>query len=405
MLRRIWTNLRADRKRPPLAELDALEDPERFLWAILPHAARTFSLCIVFLPTRLARPLAIAYLYCRVLDTYEDVLPDVQSKANALRRFADRLLPDGGVVGEAPHVDPELVREERERVYLLLVRRIERIDRLYGELPMEHRAAVRRLVGRMAEGMGWSSAVFAAQSGTLREPVQLSTYCWHVLGTTLLFAEEMVRLEAGLPPAPDEQRVLACARAGECVQLANITRDVERDRARSLYYHPDLAHDDSSIRQRAHRELMLRALRAGDAGLVEFLRGMAFSPGRSLARGGGYLLVSTTQQFYQRLSTRLGVEAWSAEEQTGAIRRIREFLRCAWSAKAAGSVFDRIQREFSSAVRRTAALAPDPAAAPFAHDLADLDLRALTAERDTAHPAASGDSPEEDAASAAGAGH
>ena len=80
MLGPIFVNLLANRRKPPLAKLKEIKDPEQFFWHILPHAARTFSLVIVFLPPRMRRALALAYLYCRMLDTYEDLLPTVHEK-------------------------------------------------------------------------------------------------------------------------------------------------------------------------------------------------------------------------------------------------------------------------------------------------------------------------------------
>ena len=52
-LRRPWLLLRdlwVDRDEPDLDKLRETRAPERFLWAILPHAARTFSACIAMLP-------------------------------------------------------------------------------------------------------------------------------------------------------------------------------------------------------------------------------------------------------------------------------------------------------------------------------------------------------------------
>src|SRR5258708_703403 len=86
----LWETLHADRRRPPHAQLAALDDPERFVWAILPHAARSFSFCIALLPRHTARPLAVAYLYCRMLDTCEDLPTSGEEKAAKLAAFRAR---------------------------------------------------------------------------------------------------------------------------------------------------------------------------------------------------------------------------------------------------------------------------------------------------------------------------
>src|SRR6266576_3401517 len=87
----ILRDLVTSRDNPDLAALARIEDPEAFVWAILPHAARTFSACIALLPERSALAAAVAYLYCRMLDTYEDLVPDPAARVGALRAFAERL--------------------------------------------------------------------------------------------------------------------------------------------------------------------------------------------------------------------------------------------------------------------------------------------------------------------------
>src|SRR3954447_20115044 len=83
-------NVFTDREAPDLFALARIEDPEQFVWEILPHAARTFSACIALLPSRSAMPAAVAYLYCRMLDTYEDLVPDRPEREASLMAFASR---------------------------------------------------------------------------------------------------------------------------------------------------------------------------------------------------------------------------------------------------------------------------------------------------------------------------
>ena len=71
----LWRGLTAKRDTPDLDRLNAETDPESFVWSILPHAARSFAASIVALPRRKGRAAAVAYLYCRMLDTYEDLYP------------------------------------------------------------------------------------------------------------------------------------------------------------------------------------------------------------------------------------------------------------------------------------------------------------------------------------------
>ena len=92
-LRRPWLLVRgavADRDQPDLDHLAAIDDPLDFVWAILPHVARTFATSILMLPAAQARTAAVAYLYCRMLDTYEDLGDDADREA-ALEMFAARM--------------------------------------------------------------------------------------------------------------------------------------------------------------------------------------------------------------------------------------------------------------------------------------------------------------------------
>src|SRR3972149_6763355 len=84
-------DLLVDRQSPDLKRLAMIEEPERFVWEMLPHAARTFSACIILLPSAMALPSAVAYLYCRILDSYEDLLPDAGDRDKVLASFVERL--------------------------------------------------------------------------------------------------------------------------------------------------------------------------------------------------------------------------------------------------------------------------------------------------------------------------
>lgn len=86
--------LTVDRSRPDLDSLAAERDPERFVQRMLPHAARSFAASIVMLPRRQAKAASVAYLYCRMLDTYEDLLPDPQARIRELGAFGERFATD-----------------------------------------------------------------------------------------------------------------------------------------------------------------------------------------------------------------------------------------------------------------------------------------------------------------------
>src|SRR5688500_1928972 len=132
----ILRDLVTSRERPDLDRLSRVSDPEGFVWAILPHAARTFSACIAMMPARAALPSAVAYLYCRMLDTYEDLVPDPSTREASLRSFAARLAtadgrPESRRLLPAPPICAASDRDDRDRAHLLLVRRAELVDAVY----------------------------------------------------------------------------------------------------------------------------------------------------------------------------------------------------------------------------------------------------------------------------------
>jgi len=341
----IFVNLLANRRKPPLSKLRQIKDPEHFFWQILPHAARTFSLVIVFLPPRLRRALALAYLYCRMLDTYEDLLPTVDEKERALQRFIDRFShPDG--LKPAPALDPALTVDPRESTHLLLVNRAPDIDRNFERLDRSQQDAVRRLVRRMGSGMIWSSRIFAQQKGVLQTPGQLSRYCWHVLGTPILFADEMQRLDQGLSPEIDDARLRLCATVGEVIQLANITRDLEKDYARGIFYHPQLPALESARRkqciQEVRSQLILRAIRRFRE-FPRFFNGIP-APQISRARGAAILLIITTYAYYWRAAQKAGLPAFDNRQRITRFGGALIWLKCVISSRAASRFLNWLEK-------------------------------------------------------------
>jgi phytoene/squalene synthetase len=269
-------DLLADRERPDLDALAAIQDPERFVWAILPHAARTFSACIAMLPARSARAAAVAYLYCRILDTYEDLSAGPDEAVASLTAFSARFETHASGVasgvasgaasgvgsaaaqraptssgqgagaappGELAHVPPPgdgLALDQRDRAHLLLVERCALVDRVFVTLPAPVQAIIADLVHEMAAGMAWAARTVHAQGGVLEDDEQLSRYCRAVLGEPVRFVARMTVLRrAGAPDLSADEHDTAMV-SGEFIQLANVTRDVEKDLARGVTFRPGL---------------------------------------------------------------------------------------------------------------------------------------------------------------------
>lgn len=352
----IARNLLANRERPDLDALSRIQDPERFIWAILPHAARTFSACIAMLPQRTAMPAAVAYLYCRMLDTYEDLVPDRHEREAQLLAFGMRFRADGSL-GPVPMIQSAVDRDLRDRAHLLLVDRAELVDQMFLTFDMPTRGVIADLVRDMAEGMRWSSATFADQGGVLDGEEQLATYCRHVLGNPALFMIRLVRLNNGDPtslPLDERERIM---RIGEMTQLANVTRDVEKDLRRGISYDASLRHDlgrevmgdaGAMERVRAVRKRLLRAALERVPDYRPVIDGLRL-PRLSLVRASAVMMLLFTEQYFRRCARRVGLPAWRGPDTAAGI--VLRGVLAAASRRVARRDMIRVENAFQECVR------------------------------------------------------
>ena len=188
----------------------------------------------------------------------------------------------------------------------------------------------------------------------LKTPGQLSRYCWHVLGTPILFAEEMQRLDRGLSTKIEAERLRSCAVVGEVIQLANITRDLEKDYERGIFYHPDLPGLEGAQRERRIRDvrsqLVLRALRLAPE-FRPFIESLP-APRISLARGAGMLLIITTFAYYWRAAKKAGLAAFNQKERITRFGGTIKWLQCIFSPQATIRFLRLLEHRFQAAFKR-----------------------------------------------------
>jgi phytoene/squalene synthetase len=359
-LRRPWLltrDLLQSRARPDVERLQRIGDPEAFVWSILPHAARTFAACIALLPAEFALAAAVGYLYCRILDTYEDLIPRPADRERALTAFSRRFqVPEGTPPDVAPQVDAsgDLVRDLRDRTHVVLVNRCELVDEVFRTLTPDARRNIADLVESMASGMIWSSQAFARQGGVLRDRVQLSRYCRNVIGLPFLFAIRLLlQRHTGTSHVSDQLRD-DCMQAAEMVQLANVTRDIEKDLRRGVSYHPALAADlgrsdfenpDLAARIRGVREaLLLRAVSLASS----YERMIGAMPFRaiSLSRASGVLMLLFTDRYYRSCTRQVGRVPWSGSRSTLSLILLSaaHAVSARWSARTVRRITQRFLR-------------------------------------------------------------
>jgi len=357
----VLRGLLARRSRPDLAALAAEEDPERFVWRVLPHAARSFAASIVVLPPDQARAMAVGYLYSRMLDTYEDLFPDLVSRVAELGAFAARFGSDPMPIPTP--IPAILAADDRDRVHLLLVERCEHVDAVYRTLPAPTREAIASMIRAMADGMAWSTEAMAAQGGILTDRDQVVRYCRNVIGHPAVFA---LRQLGGKEPTSGMQR--DAMTVGEMIQLANITRDIERDLARGIAYHPALAPflgnagDERERREavrRVRQELTGMALRRAPAYRRVF---EAFGLGRPGARAAAVMMLLFTDRHYRHCARRCGIVPWRGPRtRVGIVLRT---IPAALSQRVARRTLARVERRFLAAAPRFGDGAADAAARP-----------------------------------------
>lgn len=336
----LWRGSRVDRGNPDLERLRSIWDPESFVWAILPHAARSFAPSIVMLPAHQALVAAVGYLYCRMLDSYEDLSPP-GTAPESLNRFADRMTTLADPPPMPATADPG------EQSHMVLLERHGLVDRVYAALPAGDQARIAALVRAMADGMIWSAERLAEQGGVLVDPDQVRQYCHHVIGEPVLFALLLV----GDDDLTEPQRQDALA-SSELIQLANITRDVERDLARGVAYHPSLLphlgrNDAEDAVRYARRTLMAQALPQ----VTSFSRLARQLPtGRvSTARAAALIMLLYTDRHYRWCAGRVGLTDWGGPRSTLSI--VAASLPAVLSVRWMERTIRRVERNFLATAR------------------------------------------------------
>ena len=231
----------ADRSHASLAEL------RRSLLPLLQKTSRTFALSIPLLPEPLQTEVAMAYLLFRIIDTFEDANRwEPARRAKALALFAQLMESD-------PARDLHDLRERTAQWladppldhagYLELLSKTPEVIDCQRRLPPAAATQLQRQVVRSARGM--MSVVQRIDDRGVLQLVTLQDlrdYCYVVAGIVGEMLTELFLLQS-----PSLQSVAGDLRAravefGEALQLVNILKDAQSDRADKRSYLPLDAH-------------------------------------------------------------------------------------------------------------------------------------------------------------------
>jgi len=277
-----------------------------------------------------------------MLDSYEDMVPDAAQRIAGLRGFAERFATRDFITPPPPVALAP--RTRREEVHRLLVERRDLVDRLFGDLPPSDRDSVAVMVTAMAASMERWGTTFLAQGGVLETTAQLDQYCDDVIGEPARFATALM-VKQPLSESQTEQ----ISGVAEFIQLANITRDIERDLERGVAYHPSLrpvlgrSDDEATDAIRGVRsELLARALRRSPA-YTSLLINMPL-PTVSAGRGSGVVMLLFTDRYYRSCAAKAGHEPWRGPNSTLLIlwSGLVAVLSRSWAARVARRVRERM---------------------------------------------------------------
>jgi len=203
---------------------------------ILEKVSRSFALTIPQLPSRLSRPVANAYLLCRIVDTIEDEAGlSIDQKDRFLHEFVNVVKgaspPKKFADGLAPLLTDRTLPAEKE-----LIENTPTVMHTFMGLNDRQQSEIRQCVETMAMGM--------LDFQRIQNPLGLETmdqmdrYCYYVAGVvgdmlTGLFcdySEDIARNRAELQSR--------AASFGQGLQMTNIIKDLWEDKARGACWFP-----------------------------------------------------------------------------------------------------------------------------------------------------------------------
>jgi farnesyl-diphosphate farnesyltransferase len=229
------TSMSGSRSETTASELDTLAD-DALQAHLLDGVSRTFALTIPQLPEGLAKPVANAYLLCRIIDTIED---EVALSSAQKRQFCNQFIrvvegsepPQALAETLAPLLSEQTLAAEHE-----LIRVIPRVISITRSFDAPQQEALRLCVAVMGQGM------VEFQDRDLRHGLdnmgEMDRYCYHVAGVV---GEMLTRLFCHYSPAIAAQRDLMMRLGvsfGQGLQMTNILKDLWDDHDRAVCWLP-----------------------------------------------------------------------------------------------------------------------------------------------------------------------
>ena len=207
-----------------------------FRQAILERVSRTFAFTIPELPAPLYTAVANAYLLCRIADTIEDEPELSQAQKESFSRRLVAVLAGEAAAEEfadalVPLLSSHTLPAERELI--AQTRQVLAVTRSLGERQQQ---ALRRCVQVMSEGMARCQR--SASLSGLRDLAELDQYCYYVAGVVGEMLTELFCAYSAEMAARREVLMELAPSFGQGLQMTNILKDINADRARHVCWLP-----------------------------------------------------------------------------------------------------------------------------------------------------------------------
>ena len=231
-------------------ELDMTLEPQRFARMILPEVSRTFDLAIKFLPRRLGEPVGLAYLLCRIADTFEDSATLAPERRRHLLEQYRQLLSstadfDRSRLAElktafAVDIDPAPGGSPDHAASVRLVENIDLIMKASESLAPQFRRRIFPRVQEMAMGMADYTVLADGNSNIsfLNDESDWDRYCYYVAGTVGHMLTDIFADYAGFPDEIRDRLHPLGRSFGLGLQKVNILKDAVIDTQRGICFLP-----------------------------------------------------------------------------------------------------------------------------------------------------------------------
>lgn len=207
-----------------------------FQAGILERVSRTFAFTIPQLPPPLYTAVTNAYLLCRIADTIEDEPELSQTQKEQFSRRLVAVLAGEAAAEEFAEALVPLLSEHTlpaERELIAHTRHVLSVTRALGD---REQMALHRCVQVMSEGM--SRCQRTADLSGLADIPELDQYCYYVAGVVgEMLTELFCAYSPEIASRCDELMALAPS-FGQGLQMTNILKDLNADRARGVCWLP-----------------------------------------------------------------------------------------------------------------------------------------------------------------------